>query len=82
MIKVIGADAMKELIRLLISTKVGKPKVKPEVKPEVKLEVKREVKVKPVAKPGKIGQMPNEKTFRFRRPRAVKKNGNPFLTFF
>lgn len=74
MIKVIGADAMKELIRLLISTEVGKPKVKPEVKPEVK--------VKPVAKPGKIGQMPNEKTFRFRRPRAVKKNGNPFLTFF
>jgi hypothetical protein len=102
-IKVLGADALKELFSLIISAEVGKPKVKAEVikveaKPKVKAEVikveaKPKVKaevimveakpnVKKVAKPGKIGQMANLKTFRFKRPRAPKKNGNPFFNFY
>ena len=66
MIKVLGADALKELIGPLIPAEVGKPKAEPAVEK--------------VAKPGKIGQMAKEKPFHFRRPRAAKKNGNPFIT--
>ena len=90
MIKVLGADALKELFSLIISAEVGKPKVKAEVikveaKPKVKAEVimvEAKPNVKKVAKPGKIGQMANLKTFRFKRPRAPKKNGNPFFNFY